>query len=138
MKFLIGKYIKLLLSNNIQVDGFVEEWNDHYLKVNIPEEKCITFIPQPNKNVIVAKVYDQKPIKSNHRNEIAKSINEANEEFEEQVQEIPNDELRLQTLAQLKNNLIVQEKNILKNKIKDHHAGGIQEVKYGIPRITKK
>lgn len=123
-----NQYVKIIFNNSIQIDGFVESWEDKIvlLKNNsyyiINNQKDILFYTIQN-NI-------KKP------EEIIKQNIETQRQFE-QIKQSPSNDLRLKKLAELRQELINQEKQIIANKIKEpsSNSAGTQ---YGFPNFFKK
>lgn len=123
----INDYVKVILSNNILVEGMVLEYNDKYLKLQ--KNNDIILIHNPEKNIIMTTIiFKQKHI----------PITELDNTFEKIYNEPSENNLRIKKLAELQSLKIEQEKRIITDKLKDHSIGEVKGVKYGVPRFFKK
>lgn len=124
----INCHVKLLLNNNIIVEGVVQEWSTDSVKLLSLDKKSISIITHPNEDIRVIKIINDNIIKNN--SELEKEIKETYEQ--------PSNDLRLKSLVELKKELIRQEKEIVASKLNTHNIGEVKEVKYEQPRFFKK
>lgn len=130
-----GRHIKIILKNNIIVEGIVEFWADKDCLLKSLDDDSIFLIPNPNSDIIMVKMFNKskKPIQIE-----TEKKSELEKKFEETYEKPSDDDLRLKNLAELKSELIEQEKKIIANKLKNHHIGEIKKVQYGNHYLNKK
>lgn len=133
MKEYINCHVKLLLINNIIIEGVVQDWSDTSVKLLSLDGSSISIITHPEDDIRVIKLVNEAlkkdGIKNNHV-ELEKKI--------DSTYQTTDDELRLKTLVELKKDLIKQEKEIIANKLKNHNITEVKEVQYEQPRFFKK
>lgn len=132
----INSHVKILLRNNTITEGIVQEWSN-IVKLQSLDDQSYMIIFHPEDDIILLKVFlDQAPA------EKVKIISKEQSELEEKFQRIveqPSDDLnRHQNLAELRVQLAKQERQIIANKLKDHHIGQTQKVTYEQPRFFPK
>jgi len=123
--------IKIILKNNIQVEGIVESCTDKEFILKSFDKKRIIIIPHPYEDIMVITILlDYAPIEKLEKNKI---------NIEEQIQKVVEqpsaDDLRLKKIIELKKELIKQDKAIIAEKLKDHTASsGLNLTQYSYPR----
>lgn len=119
----VGEHIKCVLLNNCIAEGKVVEWGDECTLSSLDE--C-SFILISRKDIVLTKIFKKMQITS------------IENKFEEEYKKPSDDDLRTKNLAELKIELIEQEKKIVANKLKAHHIGQNKKVEYGQPGFFKK
>jgi hypothetical protein len=140
MKIEKDKYVKIILRNNLQVEGTVVEWTESEVTLQSLDNKNLIIIPHPNDDIVVMRVSMeiQTPIPT------PKISEKPPEEIKEEISNVissttPSDDgWRLKHLAELRAQLASQEKKIISEKLKSHHITETNEVVYGFPGFFKK
>lgn len=127
----MGQHVKCLLRNSSLIEGVVEEWSTKQVRLKSLDEESILIIMRPDEDIVLIKimVVKTKPTKLKTNLE---------EEFKETYDLPSNDELRIQKLAELKQLLIKQDKQIIASKIKSHNLGEVKKVDYEYPKFFSK
>ena len=127
-----NKKVKLLLSGNLILEGIIKEWSDKKVILDSFDGKSTSIILHPHEDIRVVKVLHDHHVTAMLDNIPAKSHLE--QKFEETYQQpSENNDLRLKTLVELKQELIKQERQIIANKLKDHNISEVKTVQYGLP-----
>lgn len=127
---LLNKRAKLILNNGIVLEGIIKEWNDQFVRLISLDETSSSFITHPKEDIRVIKIL--------HDKENEEKLSELEEKFEEIYQQPSENELRVKNLAELKSELIKQDKKIIAQKLREHYISGARKVEYGQPRFFKK
>lgn len=131
-----GTRVKVLLRNNTIVDGIVQEWGET-IKLQSLNDQSYMIILHPKEDIILIKVFPE-----NSSEEIVTVSEEVQTELEQQFQQVleqpSEDSSRLKSLAELRELLVSQERQIIANKLKQHHIGQPRKVEYGSPRFFTK
>jgi hypothetical protein len=127
----INLHVKLLLNNNIMIEGIVQEWSNSSVKLLSIDNNSVSIITHPDEDIRVIKIINNLP-KPNKNN-----IPELEKEIEATYDQ-PSDDLRLKTLVELKQELFKKEKEIVENKLKNHNISEFREIKYELPGFFKK
>lgn len=141
-----GKQVKLLLQGNTIIEGIVKSWNSNSVQLFSLDGKSTSIITHPNEDIRVIKVIHETQVSSeainNVLDKIPATVSVPVQELEKQFEEIYNqpseNELRLKNLAELKKELIKQEKEIIASKLRSHHVGDVRKVQYEQPGFFKK
>ena len=122
------QYVKCLLNHGVMVEGFVEIWSDQKAILKNSNKETI-IINNTERDIICIKICHNY-----------KTLPEGIEKEFQQVLDSPTENLDLKNkkLAELKIMMNRQKKEEIANKLKDHHINEVKEVKYGIPRFSKK
>lgn len=118
-----GKYVKCLLSNSTTIEGIVNYWGNHVSLTEKDENEIIIF--NPSRDIVLVKMCKEKDIHI-----LEKDKSETEDKFQEEYNKSSDDPNRLKSLAKLKEELIDQEKQIVANKLKDHHIAENKINKY--------
>ena len=130
MKNYINKHVKLLLNNNILIEGTVLCWSATSVEVLSLDKKSTSIILHPNEDIRVIKIIHKTPaIVENSSLE---------EEFKKTSEQPGHDDLKLKKLVELKSELIKQDKEIVANKLKQHYIIEPKKVNYEYPGFFKK
>jgi len=127
-----GAYVKIVFRNGTQVEGYVEEWEENTTTL-ISEDQLSRFVVLDIKqDVLGIKIcYGEVTPK-----QVQRKFEEVVEEFKA-VQESPNDDLRLETLADLKILMNKQEKKIIMDRVRSHDVSEVRIPQYGIPSFLQ-
>ncbi len=144
----VNKYVKVLLTNNIIMEGLVKEWGDESINLLSLNGNHNSIIFNPAQNIIAVKIIHSKPENINSEDEDfselqTSSLEENNQSLEEKFEQTynepsENNDLRLKKLSDLRVELAKQDKKIISEKLKDHNVGGVKMVQYGSPNIFLK
>jgi LysM repeat protein len=142
------KYVKLLLTGNIVVEGLVQEWDAEKVILLSEDNSTTSIITHPKDDIRVVKVINNqvKPVEvvtkkntsSLHVSPFAVNNTELHQKFEETYDMPVEDDMRLQNLSQLKKELIKQDLKIIAGKIKSHTIDEVRKVNYDYPGFFKK
>jgi hypothetical protein len=138
----VGKHVKLLLQNNLMMEGIVQEWSNKKVSLLALDGKSTSIIAHPRYDIRVIKLIHEASVSEKPKNELINNTenpkSELNKKFEQVKQSSSDSELRLKTLAELKSELIEQEKIMIASRLKEHTIGEVKTVKYEQPRLFKK
>lgn len=126
----IGQHIKCIFHNGTLVEGIVESWTpeESVLKSLIDESRLI--IPNTSRDIMFIKVVAPPENKKIVLPQIDQDI--------EEVRKEPISDLKNKRLADLKILKSKAEKDIVANKLKEHHVGEVRKTEYGTPGFFKK
>lgn len=141
-----GKQVKLLLQGGIVIEGFVKSWNANSVHLNSLDGKSTSIITHPDEDIRVIKVMHDIHVSSSLIDQAlsnvpvkpSPNITELEQKLDEAYNLPSEDELRIKTIAELKKELIKQEKEIIANKLRSHHVGEVRKVQYEQPGFFKK
>lgn len=128
-----GQFVKLIFRNGAQAEGFVESWTNTKAILSSEDKTSSLIIMDVSEDVMLVKIMQApKPIKQLEKeNEIIK------DEFDEAKGAPFNEDLKLKKLADLKDLMRKQEKNIISAKLKEPKiTERVSEYKY--PSFFKK
>ena len=121
-----GCHVKCYLTNSTTVEGIVEEWSDKVIKLISIEENILIIIHNPEKNIILTRVALQEqelPL------QVSKLPTVDTSKFDEAVNLPTSDPNRIKTIANLRNMLTKQEKEIISTNLK------YSQTNYQIPKL---
>lgn len=124
------QHVKLLLNNNILIEGVVQVWSDSSVEILSLDKQSTSIILHPKEDIRVIKVIHQK--------ELIKEKSITEKKFEEVSQQVGYDDLKIKKLSELKVDLIKQDKEIVANKLKQHQLSEVKKVNYDYPGFFKK
>jgi len=131
-------HVKILLRNNATVEGIVKNWYANVVELQSLDEQSCIIIPHPEEDIILIKVFlnnsSEEKISSNSEN----PQNELEQKFQQTLEQPSDDPDRIQSLAELRILLSQQERQILTNKLRQHHLGETKKVEYGHPGFLPK
>jgi len=130
-----NKHVKLLLTNNILIEGIVLSWSNTCVEILGLDKKSTSIILHPNEDIRVIKIIHNGIALPNNP-ELEKSAKE--KEFEQVAKQSGYDDLKLKKLTELKSELIKQDKEIIANKLKQHQILELKKVNYEYPGFFKK
>lgn len=124
-----GKHIKCIFHNGTLVEGTVESWSseESVLKSLIDESRLI--IPNTSRDIMLIKVVAPTEKKQVVLPQLDQDI--------EKVRKEPISDLKNKKLAELKILKSKAEKDIVANKLKEHHVGEVRKTQYGTPGFLK-
>lgn len=128
-----GQYVKIVFKNATQMEGFVESWSDQQSILKSTDNNLLIIFHTSEDILAVKIVLNFIP-----PGELHKRLIETQQKFDDIKKSPSNDDLRIKKLADLRRELINQEKEIVKQRIHEHHISQISEPQYGIPSFTKK
>lgn len=141
----LDKHVKILLQSNFIVEGIVKEWSDTQVCIESAEDNSLNVVLHPKEDIRVVKILNYETSSHKIAEELdsipekpKEPISELQQKFEEAYQAPSDNELRLKNLAELKADLIKQEKEIIASKLKNHTIGEVKTVKYELPGFLKK
>lgn len=141
----VGKQVKLLLQSGIIIDGIVISWSGNSVCLTSLDGNSTSIITHPNEDIRVIKIIHKNYVSSNSINKSLNNIPDKEtivknlqDQFDVAYQLPSDDSLRIKTMAELKKELIKQEKEIIANKLRSHHIGEVRTVKYEQPGFFKK
>jgi hypothetical protein len=132
------QHVKIVLKDGISIEGIVDVWSISEVILKSIDGQSILIIPKPNEDIMLIKI-----ILTENKKELKSPI-EAKSELEQKFKETlennpdPYDIEKNKTLAQLKIEMNKQEKKIISEKLKGHHASDIKPVQYSYPGFIKK
>ncbi len=144
MKQEIGQHVKILLVNSTIVEGIIEEWNDDSIILKSIGEKSYVIINRPQSDIMLIKVMlDYAPEKNKTLNKEQEQVTntykeELSSEFAKVYNQPSGDPLRDKRIAELKILINEADKEIISNKLKNHHIGNTKKVKYEYPGFFTK
>ncbi len=137
-----GKHVKIILRNGAMAEGIVEEWYANEVKLKSLDGESILIITHPAEDIMLIKVFLEK-LPEEEPEDYGPTEEEVRE-FEGSFQEVadttdPFDPDQVKSLAQLRIDLIKQDKKIVAEKLKNHQPStGPGKVQYGYPGLGKK
>jgi hypothetical protein len=135
----IGKHVQILLQNNMILEGTVIEWSPHQVVISSLDDESTSVILHPKEDIRVVKIIGKQNAESVQKPEATeKKKIKLEQEFDETYQMPSDNNLRLKKLAELKSELIEQEKLMIASRLKEHTIGDVKTVKYEQPRFFKK
>ena len=137
-----NSHVKILLRNNTIIEGIVQEWYGNLVKLQSLDDKSYVIIPHPEQDIILIKVFlDPNAKEENLESQEAESKEvktELEQQFQQTLEQPSGDPLRDKSLAELKTLMAAQDRQIVANKLKNHHIIETKKVKYGYPGFFKK
>jgi hypothetical protein len=143
-----GQHVKCILRTGAIAEGIVEEWFNNHVQLKSLDGESILIITHPAEDIMLIKIILGQP--KTQAEEVADKIR-AKGALEQKFEEVrqshdPNNADDRKTLAQLKIELVEQERKIVSEKLKDHTATQIPKVTryhypgnmYGHSRSSKK
>lgn len=127
-----GAHVKCLLRNNLMVEGLVESWSDEKSVLKSLDEKSLSIIQHSANDIILIKI-----ILINDSPETQKEIESEISQKLKETLNLPDDEFREKNIADLKILANKQEKLIITNKLREHHASEVRKTRYGYPGFLK-
>lgn len=130
-----GQYVKCMLRNNTVVEGIVENWAGGVATGTIQlyslDGNSMFIIPN-SEDIMLIKIVLDKP-KVEEVEEVKEKIivkTELEQKFEDKYNEHhnPYDLSRNKSLADLKILLAEQERRVISEKLRDHHAGSASDL----------
>lgn len=137
----IDKHVKLLLNSSIIIEGIVKKWDNQEVHILSMDGLSTSIITHPKEDIRVIKVIHQNEVIQPSPQEVASVLNSAKElekKFEEVYNKPSDDELRIKNLAELRIEMVKQEKQILAEKLRNHHINNTVKVDYNPPSFFKK
>jgi hypothetical protein len=129
MKPIKGQHIHILFKNGTNINGIVELWSD--------KESHLKSI-SGNNDIIIFNTIENVMMVILNKEKQAEEKKELSKKFEATYNAPSDDDLRNKNLADLKNLLNQQEKEIIIEKLSSHHITDVAGVKYGVPGFFKK
>jgi hypothetical protein len=130
----VGQFVKLIFRNGTLMEGIVQQWSKTRSVLKSESSDDILVILQTEQDLLAYKIVASyiSPKELPHR------LNQLEQQFEETRQQPSTDDLRLQSLAQLKVAMIQHEKKMVANQLKHHlPTQTIGKVQYGNPFSKK-
>jgi hypothetical protein len=127
----INKHVKLLLNNNIIIEGTVKSWSFSTVEILSLDNKSTSIITHPNEDIRVIKIVHQEK-------NIIEEKTATEQEFDSVSNEPGYDDLKLKKLSELKIEMIKQDKEIVASQLKNHQIGELKKVNYEYPGFFKK
>lgn len=115
-----GNIIVVFFRNGVQLEGEVLEWTD---------EKSVLKSPAGASIIVIQKTLDDV---------MFYKFSNAKNDYEKLREKPRKEEDDIKTMARLKNDLNELERAELREKLTNHTADGIREIKYGLPNINSK
>jgi hypothetical protein len=145
-----NSHVKILLKCNLLIEGIVQPGDDDTVITLLSLDNTNKFIiPRPKEDIVVIKVLLNKapdaeapppkiivPEKNTETTSTTKIKLE--KDFDEVYKKPSADVLRTKTLAELRILMGNEDRQILINKLRSHHAGDLKKVKYDYPKFFKK
>lgn len=120
----INEQIKCIFRNGLVIKGIVEYW-DIYAKLKSLDGKSILIIQRPVDDIMLIEIMIEP--QTSQLQKIADVIPSS-----------PFNPEHNKKLAELKKELIEQDKNIIANKLRNHSPSTFTKVNYEQPRFSKK
>lgn len=131
-------HVKILLRNNTIAEGVVQEWSN-IVKLKSVDDQSYMIILHPEEDIILIKVFLENSLEEKIKTIFKEDSEEVKTELEQKFQQTidqPSDETaRHKSLAELRVLLSQQERQIIANKLRQHHLGQAKKVEYGYPRF---
>lgn len=135
-----GKHVKIILRNGAMAEGTVEEWYANEVKLKSLDGESILIITHPAEDIMLIKVFLEKESEEEENLLTEEDADEFAEQFTEaEATHDPTDPDSRKSLAQLRIEMIQQERKIIAEKLKNHSPStGPGKVQYGYPGLGKK
>jgi len=135
-----GQHIKCLLRNNIFVEGILEEWLGNMVQLKSLDERSVIVITDP-KDIMMFKVFLEET--EEEIEEVSNPVEltpqtELEQEFQAVYEQPSESPTRTKSLAELRALMAEEERQMIVNKLRNHHIGETRKVKYGYPGFFKK
>ena len=134
----LDKHVKLLLKDNIIIEGIVTSWGKEVI-LKSPDNKSCSVITHPDEDIRVIKIIntEKENKKENHQTLVV------DESLKQKIQDAINapstDSLRIKTIAELKKELNKNEKEAIANNLKNiNMTDNSNVVRYQYPPFIKK
>lgn len=131
-------HVKILLRNNTIVEGIVQDWSN-IVKLKSVDDQSYMIILHPEEDIILIKVFLVnslvEKIKTISKDDLEEVKTELDQRFQQTIEQPSDAPERSKSLAELKILLAQQERQIVANKLKQHHIGETKKVEYGYPRF---
>lgn len=114
-----GKHIRCVFKNGTIIEGIVKEWTTGSVQLQSLNDESIMIILHPEEDIMLIKVLADKPEESGEE----KDALPLKEEIVAKLEEIRAEEdtdLQGKSIAELRQLVKTQEKQIIANKIKEH------------------
>lgn len=135
----VNKHVQILLQNNMILEGTVVEWSPHQVVISSLDDESTSVILHPKEDIRVVKIIGKQNTENVQKLEAPeKKKIKLEQKFDETYQMPSDNNLRLKKLAELKSELIEQEKLMIASRLKEHTIGEVKTVKYEQPRFFKK
>lgn len=135
-----GQHVKCILRNGAMAEGIVEEWFGNVVQLKSLDGESVLIITHPAEDIMLIKIIlDKKPEEEQNL-----PTEEGADEFVKQFAEAdashdPTNPDDRKSLAELRIELIKQERKIIAEKLKNHRpSSGPGKVQYGYPGLNKK
>jgi predicted Holliday junction resolvase-like endonuclease len=116
-----GKYIKCVFKNGTVIEGIVKQWTAGDVQLQSLQDQSIMIILHPEDDIMLIKIM---PDISSATVEKTDQTSPLKEEIIAKLEEVQataeNPELQKESLKDLRNMVVNQEKQIIANKIKEH------------------
>jgi hypothetical protein len=144
MKIQEDQFIKVILKNNILLEGFVEEFSEKEICLRSSDGKSLFLILDTSQVILIKIILEPEKDIASHRIEgveekprttkqPAEQKIEIEKEFHKTYEQPSGDELRTKKLAELKIMLAEQEKKIISEKMRSHDIGEVTQSVYADP-----
>lgn len=135
----VNQYVKCLLRNNVVIDGLVQKWESEHVELKSLDGKSLMILTRPQDDIVMIKIMlEDPPAEKETKSNAELQKTDLETKFEEVYNQSSDTIDRNQNLASLKKMLIEQDKQIVINKLKQHHIGEVKKVEYGQPGFFKK
>jgi hypothetical protein len=142
VKNFTNEHVRCFLRNSTVIEGIVISWAANEIQLQSLDQKSILIIHNPAQDIVLTKVLlSEENLEEISEPEIVKPILP----IEENICSLPDDgeedpmALRAKSVAELKVELAIQERNIIAKKLKDHHFTEVpRKTTYGYPEFFKK
>ncbi len=133
-----GKHVKIILRNGAMAEGIVEEWYANEVKLKSLDGESFLIITHPAEDIMLIKVFLKEP--EEKQEELQEEQIELEQKFDATHEATdPHDIDGVKSLAQLRIELIKQDRKIIAEKLKNHiPSTGPGKVQYGYPGLGKK
>lgn len=129
-----NQYIKIILIDNLQVEGLVEEWSENKIILKSADSKTISVINNSRQNVILYSIITDFMTPQERQ----KKLSEMEVQFQQEQAKPSADNFRIMRLADLKKAMAEQQKQIVANQLKEHMPRPVNYTKYTNPFIPAK
>lgn len=137
----VGQHVKCILRTGAMAEGIVEEWETNVVQLRSLDGESILIIPHANEDISLIKIVLSIPqidLPESKTETVKLPKGELEEKYQQAVALPTEDPTRVKTLAELRIMMAAQEKQIISEKVKDHHITEVPKAKYGYPKFFKK
>jgi hypothetical protein len=117
----IGKHIRCVFKNGTVIEGIVKEWVIGSVQLQSLNDESIMIILHPEEDIMLIKVLADEPEEPAEEEKDAPPLKEEIVAKLEEIRTEEDTDLQGKSIAELKQLVKAQERQIIANKIKEHY-----------------